>query len=124
MVFINFSNHPSDKWDEKQRTEAEKFGPIIDIPFPYVSAEGDEDYIRQLAEESVERILEAEKPLEAVLVQGEFNLTYAVVKRLLDMHIRVLSACAERNVLFTIMDNGETVKESRFVFTRFREYRN
>ena len=122
-MFINFSNHPSDNWDENQLAEAGKYGEIVDIPFPLVSPEGDEDYIRSLAEQSVEKILEVEKPPEAVMVQGEFNLTYAVVTRLLNMHIRVVTACTERNVRIKINSAGESIRESRFIFTRFREYK-
>ena len=33
-MFINFSNHPSSMWGEKQKTEAEKYGLIEDLPKP------------------------------------------------------------------------------------------
>ena len=33
-IFINFSNHPSDRWDDKQKKASEQYGRIKDIPFP------------------------------------------------------------------------------------------
>ena len=34
-MFVNFSNHPSSLWSENQRKEAEKYGEIVDLKFPY-----------------------------------------------------------------------------------------
>ena len=36
-MFINFSNHPSANWGTEQINEAEKYGRIVDLPFPAVS---------------------------------------------------------------------------------------
>nr|WP_182435672.1 hypothetical protein [Clostridium sp. AM45-5] len=49
-MFINFSNHPSSMWGEKQKTEAEKYGLIEDLPFPAVSAHADRKAVQDLAE--------------------------------------------------------------------------
>jgi len=48
-MFINFSNHPSSMWGEKQKTEAEKYGLIEDLPFPAVSAHADRKEVQDLA---------------------------------------------------------------------------
>lgn len=35
-MFINFTNHSSEKWSGEQRMAAERYGEIVDIPFPSV----------------------------------------------------------------------------------------
>ena len=35
-MFLNFSNHPSDRWNKAQRQAAERYGEIRDVPFPDV----------------------------------------------------------------------------------------
>lgn len=121
-MFINFSNHLSKNWDEVQRTAALEHGQIIDVLFPSVDPAGDEAYIARLADESVRRIKSASKEIDAVMVQGEYNLTYEVVKRLRDDGIRVVSACTKRDVKESIDEFGNIIKQSKFSFVRFRDY--
>lgn len=118
--FINHTNHPSARWEEAQRRAAEEYGTIMDIPFPQIPADWDEDAVRRLAEENARAIL-ARSPA-AVLVQGEFTYTYAIVARLKAAGIPVFSACSERHVSERVNEAGETVRESRFAFCRFRAY--
>lgn len=115
--FINLTNHPSAKWDINQIKEAEKYGKIIDIPFPTVDSSGDEKYIRELCNVTFDKIMEY-KP-EAVLCQGEFTLVYQLVRRLKECNITVLAACSQRNVI----EHGNK-KEVIFEFTQFRKYEN
>ena len=35
-VFVNFTNHPSETWEEKQIEAAHQYGKIVDLPFPNV----------------------------------------------------------------------------------------
>ena len=119
-VFINHTNHPSSRWEEGQRCAAEAYGAIVDLPFPDISTEWGEMEVRHLAEENAIRIL-ARRPA-AVLVQGEFSYTVALVERLKAAGILVLSACSERLVHERVDENGETIRESRFVFRCFRTY--
>lgn len=114
-IFINFTNHPSNKWEEVQKIEAKKYGRIIDVEFPKVDATGNRDYVIELAEESVSNILSFH-PV-AVLCQGEFCLAYQVISKLKEKGICVLAACSERSV----KENGNK-KEVTFVFEQFREY--
>ena len=114
-IFVNFTNHPWKKWDERQTREALKYGTIQDIPFPSVKPQGSENYIDQLAKVYTKRILEAHP--SAVLCQGEFCLCYQVVKNLQKEGILVLAACSERMV----KEMGQK-KEVSFVFRRFRSY--
>lgn len=119
-AFINHTNHPSSRWEEGQRYAAEAYGTIVDLPFPDISTEWGEMEVRHLAEENAIRIL-ARRPA-AVLVQGEFSYTVALVERLKAAGILVLSACSERFVHERVDENGETIRESRFVFRCFRTY--
>lgn len=117
---INHTNHPSERWEEAQRRAAEEYGTIMDIPFPQIPADWDENAVRRLAEENA-RVILARSPA-AVLVQGEFTYTYALINLLKAADIPVLSACSERHVSERVNEAGETVRESRFAFCRFRAY--
>ncbi len=123
-MFINFSNHPSDRWDEDQRQAALEYGDIVDIAFPNVPADADETEVSQLADICVKQILSAteDKDNDAVMAQGEFTLTYKVICVLKQNGIKVVSACTRRNAVERIDENGRQVKESRFEFVRFRRY--
>lgn len=119
-MFINFTNHNSDLWSAEQRIAAEEYGDITDIAFPSVDPAFGSEMIYKLAEKYTEMIC-AYKP-DAVLVQGEMMLTYAVVSILISKGINVLCATTERAVSTRIGQNGETVKVSEFRFVRFRNY--
>lgn len=114
-IFINFTNHPSDSWGAKQRAAAEKYGAIVDIPFPAVDAKGDEEYIIRMSDDYVKKI-EMLKP-KAVLCQGEFSLAYQIISKLKARNILTLAACSERCVTIDGKD-----KKVTFVFERFRKY--
>lgn len=115
MYFVNFTNHPSERWPENQRQAAEAFGEIVDVPFPAVEPDQDEAYIMRLADEYEEKIL-AYQP-NVVLCQGEFCLVYQIVSRLKEKGIRVVAACSER----VVKEEGN-VKTAVFEFRRFRVY--
>ena len=119
-AFINHTNHPSVRWEEGQRRAAEMYGAIVDLQFPTVPAGWDEAAVQRLAKKNMRTIL-AKKPA-AVLVQGEFTYTFALVCLLKEAGITALSACSERHVNERIDESGETIRESRFVFCRFRAY--
>lgn len=48
-IFINFSNHPSGRWDVKQKKASEQYGRIVDIPFPMVPAQASQEEVGILA---------------------------------------------------------------------------
>ncbi len=50
-VFVNFSNHPSSRWSKEQMAAAEKYGRVIDEPFPAVPADMDEAGVARVADE-------------------------------------------------------------------------
>lgn len=119
--FINYSNHPSSSWSAEQLSAAHEHGEIVDIPFTSVSPDADEKDISQLAERDVEVIMDYNPA--AVLVQGEFTLTYRVVTMLLEKGVKVVAACAERRTEEWTEPDGSHVKKAVFRFVKFREYR-
>lgn len=115
-IFINFSNHPSDLWSAVQTEAALSFASrIVDLPFPQVDPSMDEQAIEDLAQSKTKEILSSHP--SAVMCQGEFGLSFAVIKKLLNAGIVVLYACSERKVHV----NGN-VKSVQFDFVRFRRF--
>ena len=114
-VFINFTNHVSELWSEKQKAAAERYGSIVDVPFPNVSPQCDREHIGRMAEEIIQE-LSSMNPA-AVLCQGEFCLAYQVIKGLQEKGIKVLAACSERNTIET-----GNQKRVTFEFVQYREF--
>jgi hypothetical protein len=120
-MFINFTNHPSKNWSAEQTAAANNFGKILDILFPNVDPNGDEDYIKTLANECVSQIV-THRP-SVVLCQGEMTLAFAVASTLTsEFGLTVLAACSERIVTEVTGSNEVTSKCTQFRFTRFRKY--
>ena len=118
--FINFTNHPSQNWSEDQLDAASQYGHIIDIPFPPVATEASTATVMQMAEKYCS-LIEEYAP-NAVMVQGEFTLTYHIVRILKEKGIRVLAACAERDVFEEAQSDGMIRKFIKYRFAQFREY--
>lgn len=118
-MFINYTNHPSDKWSARQYDEACKYGVIYDMPFPDINPGMDKESIIKMADCESVRIADNEP--ECVLCQGEFVLTYHLVSKLKEMGIKVVAACNERRSSEKY-ENGKSVKTTIFEFVQFREY--
>ena len=118
-MFINFTNHASSMWSDYQIQEAAKYGEIVDIPFPAVEPDWSKELIQATADKYIERIV-SKKP-DCVLCQGEFCLSFAVIKGLKARGLKVVAACSKRDVE-EVSTNKDTKKISRFVFVQFREY--
>lgn len=114
-IFVNFTNHSSLEWDDKQKKAAERYGEIFDVPFPAVDPHKGEAYIEELAKRCLAEILKLEPA--AVLCQGEFCLVYRLVSLLKEKGIPVFAACSSRMV-----EVKDGKKEVLFQFCRFREY--
>ncbi|MGN0186723.1 MAG: CRISPR-associated protein [Paludibacteraceae bacterium] len=113
-MFLNLSNHPSVSWSSEQLAAAG--GRVVDMPFPQVDPEGDEEYIAKLADEYYQKILEMQG-ITAIHLMGEMNFTFALVTKLKAAGIKCVVSTTKRE---TIEENG--VKISTFQFVRFREY--
>ena len=114
-IFINLTNHPSDEWSIEQLLAAEKYGKVIDVPFPNVPADAGADDISTLCNIIVDKVISYHPAI--VLCQGEFTLAFRIINRLMDNNITVVAACSERIAIV----NGNK-KESYFNFTQFRAY--
>jgi hypothetical protein len=122
-MFINYTNHPSASWGEKQTNEAKKYGEIVDMPFPNISPQMTVQELTKLAKTESDKVVaavESEKD-SAVLCQGESVFTYMLVNSLLSK--KLLSAVSERKVV-EIVDGDVMQKKSEFFFEGFREYTN
>ncbi len=121
-VFINFSNHPSSGWTEKQIIAAGELcnnGGIEDLPFPSVPADASDADIEALADRYSKQIMEMSP--SAVMCMGEFGVCHKVVETLKNKGIIAVYSCSERCSEETVTDNG-IVKNSVFNFVQFRRY--
>lgn len=119
-MLINLSNHPSSKWSEKQLAAAHgQFGEIIDLPFPVVAPDGDENYIAALADECCNKVMELLGGEPAIIhIMGEMNLTFALVALLQKAGFSCVASTTQR-IVNELPDGG---KEVKFQFVRFRKY--
>ena len=119
-TFINHTNHTSVQWSLEQRTTAEIYGEIIDLPFPNVGADWNEEKISQFVALNAKKIIEMNPA--AVLCQGEYNYTYSMINYLKQNDIVVLAAASERVVDESVAADGTTQRISSFKFVQFRQY--
>ena len=119
-VFINLSNHSSDKWSKAQLSAATAYGEVVDMPFPMISPFAAGDEIDVLVQEYLDKL--SGYDIAAVMLQGEFVFTYRLVNALKSKGITVLSACSERKAAEHTESDGRTRRESIFEFVQFREY--
>jgi CRISPR-associated protein Csx16 len=118
-VFVNLSNHPSASWEAAQREAARKFAPQIrDWPFPAVQPEAPAAEIADLADRLARQLLAEVPGATHVMVQGEFTLAHALVRKLQQRGVVCLAATTRRELL----EDYGAVKTTRFAFVRFREY--
>ena len=121
-MLINFSNHLSTKWSEKQLAAAlMTYGSVLDLPFPEIDASASENEICALALDKVSEI--AALAPDAVLCQGEFSFTFAVAAELMRRGVPVICATSERRAFEVKAPDGSTHKQIVFRFEKFREYR-
>ena len=118
-MLINFSNHPSALWEEKQLKAAREYGDIVDIPFPDVSPEAGEEDILSLADQYVNKIMSFIDGRQATVhVMGEMTFAFSVVTQLRERGITCIASTTERDAEF--ISDGR--KLSDFQFVRFRKY--
>ena len=123
-MFINFSNHRIENWGEEQLAAAKSYGEIIDLPFPNVDPEGDENYISNLTEEYVEKIVSMiQNPLQDVVhIMGELNLVFSLVSRLTAKGVTCVASTTERIVVEKVTETGEPRKSATCKFRQLRAY--
>lgn len=121
-MLINLSNHPFEDWDEKQLEVArERWGQIIDLPFPMISPTLTTPELQALAQEycreCVEMIRTSADTSSAVHLMGEMVFCYNLITLLKAAGITVVASTTEREVFYI-----NNVKSSKFKFVAFREY--
>jgi hypothetical protein len=117
-MFINFTNHPSENWSEKQLTAARRYGEIVDLSFPIIEPTFTKEDILLLVKESSDVILGIKDDDTVVHVMGEMTFTYNLVNALKELGITCLASTTERNTVMT--PDGKKISEFKFV--QFREY--
>ena len=118
-VLINFSNHPSQKWETKQLEAAKIYGKIEDLSFPDIDPNMNVKELQALSTEYVQMIQEkAENYQVTVHIMGEMTFTFMVVSRLKEMGIKCIASTTERKTSY----NSDGTKLSDFTFVKFREY--
>lgn len=117
-MFINLTNHPSDKWSEEQLEAARRYGEIVDLSFPIIEPTYSKDDIMLLVRECTETIMGIKEGVTVVHVMGEMTFTYNLINALKDAGITCLASTTERNTIMT--PDGKKISEFKFV--QFREY--
>ncbi len=117
-MFINLTNHPSDKWSEEQLEAARRYGEIVDLSFPIIEPTYSKDDIMFLVRECTETIMGIKEGVTVVHVMGEMTFTYNLINALKDAGITCLASTTERNTIMT--PDGKKISEFKFV--QFREY--
>ncbi|RLD44197.1 MAG: CRISPR-associated protein [Bacteroidetes bacterium] len=123
-MLINLSNHPSEKWQQSQKELAKaKYGLVQDLSFPEVPPIASTEEVGKLAKELFKKITNIfdqcanEHMPNAVHIQGEFTLVYALVTMLKTSGISCIASTSSRNV-----SNDGDKKIIIFDFVQFREY--
>jgi len=123
-LFINLSNHSSNKWSPTQINAALNMvnnGPIIDMPFPNIDPNMSSSDVIDLAIEYRSKIINLIDEYEADYVvfhiMGEMTFTFNLVNFLKDNGYHCYASTTKRNVI-----EKDGVKTSVFEFVKFREY--
>lgn len=118
-ILINLSNHPYATWSTQQKQAALLYGEVKEIPFPVIDAQADEKSIESLACYYLEKIKTFGHPYSTVVhIMGEFNFTFALVKKLKEEGYTCIASTSKR--ISTPVSDGKKIVS--FQFERFRCY--
>ena len=121
-MLINLSNHPYEKWDEKQKNAAlNQFGAVEDMPFPEIDPVADTEDVALLATEYLLRckakLAESKERNNAIHISGEPCFLYWFVALSKEHQITCVCSTTLRSVT-----NQGNIKTSIFQFVQFRKY--
>ena len=118
-LFLNLSNHSSDKWGEAQLDAAKAYGKVVDMPFPEIDPGATTEEIYILAEEYAEEITSRYPDRDlTVHIMGEMTFCFRLVTLLHARGVRCVASTTQRKT--SELEGGK--KESIFEFQEFREY--
>jgi len=119
-MFINFSNHPSDRWSAEQRDAAvELGGNIVDVPFPNIDPASSLDDVKRTALAYLDKIVNDTSEENYVIhVAGEMTFVYCFVSLCQSAGVLCVAATTER----VVEENPDGSKTSKFRFVKFRPY--
>ena len=118
-LFVNFSNHPSQRWCDTQREAASGFGEIVDIPFPKIDPNATSAEVEALARKCADDIIAIAGTAEVTAhVMGEMVFTHKLVNFLQAEGIHCVASTTEHIVEY----NSDGSKTSVFRFLQFRDY--
>lgn len=121
-MLINLSNHPYEKWDEKQKYAAlNQFGSVVDIPFPEIDPAADTEEVTSLVSEYLlqckAKLAELIGTSNAVHISGEPCFLYQFVALAKEHQINCVCSTTLR-----LVRNEGNIKTSVFQFVQFRKY--
>jgi len=118
-VFVNFTNHPSEKWSMEQLSAARAIGTVKDLKFPDIPTDIDRKHFDRLVHDYRNKILELCWGRQGTVhIQGEMTFVFRMVTELKARHIRCVASVTKRNTV----DLGNGKSQSVFVFEGFRDY--
>lgn len=117
-MFINLTNHPSERWSKEQLNAARQYGEIVDLSFPIIEPDFTKDDVMFFVRECIETVLGLMEGDTVVHVMGEMTFTYNMVNALKEKGVTCLASTTERNTIMT--PDGKKISEFKFV--QFREY--
>ena len=117
-MFINLTNHPSEKWSEEQLNAAHRYGEIVDMPFPLIEPTFTKEDVMFLVKKCVDTIMGIMNGDIVVHVMGEMTFTHNLVNAMKELGITCFASTTERNTIMT----ADGKKISEFKFVQFREY--
>lgn len=118
-VFINYTNHPSGSWGEKQKEAAGRYGHVVDVQFPIIEPDMNEGDIETLAETEFQKILKLVDGKDATVhIMGEQTLAFVLINKLKTHGIRCVASTSAR----VVKELDDKTRVVEFNFVRFREY--
>lgn len=126
MTLINLSNHPSDKWSDKQKEGWDK---VIDVPFPQIPASASEE---EVINNFVTPISNQLAKIANEIGGNEFNIMLMGEQFFCDVMKQVLKenfnndiwhfyyTTTERKVVEKQKEDGTVEKTAIFEFVRWR----
>jgi len=118
LVIINLSNHPSSDWNNEQISAAG--GEIIDVPFPAIDPNYDDEEIDSLVSKYFDIIMSYKDKYENIIVHimGEMTFLFKLVTLLKSKDIQCIASTTDR----IVKEIGPNKKEVKFKFIRYRQY--